>query len=506
MDQFTNSINEDANQNLKNDAIKGLGWNVAGSIIKFMTSFIVNIVLARLLGPEPYGLVALSLIVISVGNLVIDSGLNSGLVQKKSIDDQDIKFVFTLQILLGLGIFILIFLLSPLLADLLRQQGLAPVIRVLSLSLLFQAATQTSIGLLKRKLDFQRLQKAQIISYLVGYLVLGVPLALLGKGVWSLVFAQLTQSFIVMAYLYFYVKHPIGFQLTDTSGIYKFGVKILGANLANWIISNLDSAIIGRYFGSVTLGLYNRAMTLAFNPLGIVVTASQGVIFSASSKLQDSIQNARKVFLRIVSLLSEILIPFSICFAIASSEIILAVYGPKWEQAVPFMRVLSIAFPFFAFMAIEGPILAGLGKPEIELHTQWIVAVIDIISLVIAVQFSISAVLWVVFGVYALRFIMMSIPTLQILRITKVDLLKRVLGGLALGLSAGSAVFLVGKLLVPTPNGVMLLFQILAGAIVWAGGIRLGSKYFFGFITWNTFVELFGRGINTIKERDEYPL
>jgi PST family polysaccharide transporter len=411
-------INADGPEgSLMQSAVRGFGWNLTGSVVRHGAGFLINIILARLLGPEPFGIVALATIVISIGNLVVDSGLNASLVQKKELKPCDIKYVFTIQILLGISFYLLIVLSAPLIAKLFKEAEIIPVLRVLSLMIVLQAASQTSMGLLKRNLMFKRIQQAVLVSYLLGYLLLGLPLAFAGKGVWSLVTAQLVQSFIFLIVVYLSARHPIAFSFRDENKVTRFGINILGANIANWIISYLDTVIIGRWFGSEVLGLYNRSMALAYTPVNIIVTSTQTVIFTATSRAQDAIKKVRISFLGVFSMFAFIFFPLSFFISLTADVFILTLYGSKWVEAIPILRILSLSIPFFALMAIEGPLLAGLGKPEIELKRQWVTAIIAIVAFLIAVQFSLSVVLWTVFGIYVIRFILMTSPIIDHLKL-----------------------------------------------------------------------------------------
>ena len=173
---------------LAKSAISSFHWNLIGSIVRSGSGFFLNIVLARILGPEPYGLVAIATIFIAIGNLIINSGLSSGLIQKQDISDKDIHYILTVQ--LGLGILITIFIITfaPLLGILYRQPTVIPVLQVLALTSTLQAAAQTSTALLKRRLQFDRIQYVSVASYFLGYLGIGLWLALGGHGVWSLCF------------------------------------------------------------------------------------------------------------------------------------------------------------------------------------------------------------------------------------------------------------------------------------------------------------------------------
>ena len=403
-DSLTDAPIGDGNSGLSltQSAVKGFGWNLSGSVVRHGAGFLINIILARLLGPEPFGIVALATIVISIGNLIVDSGLNASLVQKKELARSDIKYVFTIQMVLGISIYLLIVLFAPLIARLFGETEINPVLRVLSLMIVLQAASQTSMGLLKRKLMFKRIQQAVLVSYLIGYLLLGLPLAFAGKGVWSLVIAQLMQSFVYLIILYWSEKHPIAFSFRDENKVTRFGINILGANIANWIIASLDSALLGKWFGLEVLGLYNRSMNLAFTPVNIVVTASQSVIFSASSRAQESISKVKSAYLGIFSIFMIILFPFSITLSLIARPIIEVIYGSDWINAVPFLQVLALALPFSALKAIGGPTMAGLGRPEIEFELSGS-SRLSMSLFVHPNSIFCDCCLWTVLGMYALR-------------------------------------------------------------------------------------------------------
>jgi len=481
-DSLTDAPIGDGNSGLSltQSAVKGFGWNLSGSVVRHGAGFLINIILARLLGPEPFGIVALATIVISIGNLIVDSGLNASLVQKKELARSDIKYVFTIQMVLGISIYLLIVLFAPLIARLFGETEINPVLRVLSLMIVLQAASQTSMGLLKRKLMFKRIQQAVLVSYLIGYLLLGLPLAFAGKGVWSLVIAQLMQSFVYLIILYWSEKHPIAFSFRDENKVTRFGINILGANIANWIIASLDSALLGKWFGLEVLGLYNRSMNLAFTPVNIVVTASQSVIFSASSRAQESISKVKSGYLGVFSLFMIILFPFSITLSLIARPIIEVIYGSDWINAVPFLQVLALALPFSALKAIGGPTMAGLGRPEIEFRVKWFIAIIYVIALFIAIQFSVTAVLWTVLGMYALQFILMSIVTFKVLGISMRSIRKLIIITCAISTLVVLVIVILGFVFAQNTAIAQLFLQSIAAALAWVALIWFFRRYLSG--------------------------
>jgi PST family polysaccharide transporter len=418
-------------EQITSTAARSFSWNLAGSIIRSGSSFLIGVVLARLLGPEPFGLVALAMVVISIGNLTIDSGLSAVLVQKKNISDRDISYIFTIQMTLGLGIAAFLILSAQALSQALKQPAVIPIIRVLSLQLILQSASQTATSLLKRRMAFKKIQQAQIVSYLTGYLILGIPLALLHWGVWSLVIAQLFQSLIYLVMVYNWTRHTLRINFKDNEALIGFGIKVLGINMASWVIMNLDNMLVGRNFGPTNLGFYSRALTLALTPVGLFVSAAQSVLFSASARMQEKLDDVRQIFLKIVVILAFVFFPFAFFEAGIAKELVVFIYGINWAPAAPLLIPLAISASFYTLMAIEGPLLTGIGKPQQEMKMQILTAVVGSILMIIGAQISIIALAWAVFSVYVLRFILVSIVTFKSFQISLRDIIKPIIFSLA---------------------------------------------------------------------------
>jgi O-antigen/teichoic acid export membrane protein len=475
---MNNTQSEIVSPGLVKSATSSFNWNLAGSIARYGSGFIIGIVLARILGPEPFGLVAAASIFISIGNLIIDSGLNSGLVQKKEINNKDIHYILTIQLFLSLIITGLIIGLAPAIAKAYHQPDLVPVLQMFTITLLFQAASQPSTAILIRNFDFKRIQQSQIVAYLIGYLGIGLPLAYSGHGVWSLVYAQLSQSFLYLVFAYGSVRHSLGLLIRDSGGISRFGINILGANIANWIISNYDNTSIGWAYGTTNLGLYGRAWTLAMTPVGIVVNSAQSVLFSASSKLQESAELVRDSFLGVFTIFGITLFPFSICEALVAYDLIHFVYGDKWLKSIPIMELLPLAMPFFALMALQGPVLAGLGKPEVEFKLQWLVLGFTIIIFIYAIQSSMQTIIWSVLIIYIFRFFVLSLATFRILLISKQDIKSILVSIILFSCTVASAVFVTGHFVIGFPIFVRLLLQGMIGILVWILVFFIGWRHF----------------------------
>ena len=239
-------------KSLTDTTLAALKWNYGGTIARAISSLAVGIILARLLGPKPFGLVAIAMLIIRLGNLIADLGMGSALVQRETVSEHDIRYAFTIQVCMGIGLMICLVVLAPVIAHIFNQPNVVTVVRILSLVFVFQPLGQTAAALLRRDMDFKRIQAARISSYVIGFIGLGVPLAFFGFAVWSLVIAQLFQTTIFSCCCYIQVRHKMKPLFMSTSnGLFHFGYMVLLANIVNWVISNIDIFFIGRFFDVV---------------------------------------------------------------------------------------------------------------------------------------------------------------------------------------------------------------------------------------------------------------
>lgn len=385
-------------------SISALKWNYLGTGVKILSQLVIGILLARMLGPEPFGLIAIAWLLLGLGNLVADSGLSAALIQRQQISSRDIRYVFTLQVLVGLGLTIVMVLASPLIAMFFGRDDAATVLRWMSLLFLLQAFGQTSTAILRRDLNHKRVQLLQVLSYLTSYLLLGLPMAFSGMGVWALVSAQLTQAGLYAVSAYLCVRHSLWPTLNASQpGLFKFGSKVLGSNLTSWGISYFDSAIIGRMLGMTDLGLYNRSMNLLTSPMNAVVSTLQGVLLPFYSRLQTRVDDVRDTYLAAICVLATLLAPAFAAIATIPEVTVLAIYGHEWKPAIVLITPLALAMPVNAVLAMGGPMMIGMGRAGMEASTQGIGFVVLVVVVIAAARISLAAVAWAVLAVYLLR-------------------------------------------------------------------------------------------------------
>lgn len=393
---------------------QALKWNYLGNIMRSLSQFVIGILLARLLGPEPFGIVAVAWMILGVGNLFADLGFGSALVQRESLSTLDLRFIFTCQmafasLLTGFGI-----LSAEYIAGYFHKPEATLVIQVMFLLFMFQSLGQTAAAMLRRSLNFKALQQIMVLSYLIGYLLIGIPAALMGLGVWSLVAAQLVQSLLSSLLFIRVTSVPLmPYFHRGSPDLVTFGLKVTAANLTSWSISNLDTVFIGRAFGVVELGLYTRALTLLNTPMNMITTGFQSVLFSACSRTQKDLQRIKRIYLETTAAVAMICIPVFVTAAVIPETIILGIYGENWQASVPVITPLALAVLVNALLAIKGPILMAGNRVGVELKNQIYTMLVFIPILFITIQYSLVAVAWAVLATFMIRWILLTINTLR---------------------------------------------------------------------------------------------
>lgn len=388
-------------------SIKAAKWGYGGAAIKIVAQTIAQILIARQLGPDQFGVFAIATIVISLASFFTDLGMS--LVQKEEITESDIRHTFTIQVLIGLTATAIVFFAAGPMAEFLEHKRPKAVIEALSLVLIFNAASSVSMNLLRRKLDFRSIQIAQISSYLIGFLLVGVTLAYLGAGVWSLVFAWIVQSFLNLVLLYNKARHScrLLFTATGQSESNKFNSVALLTNIANWAVSNVPRIIISKTFQSHAVGIYTMSFNLLMAPLQHVLSTLQQILFSSSSKLQNDEVALSKMFLSLAGGIGFFSFPLFFGISIMAQDITLILFGNAWSGTSAVFSPMAMAMPMLLLMGCVTPIVWGMGKVSSEFWAQTVTVVVLSGLVFLATRYSLGVVAWAVTLVLIARSILM---------------------------------------------------------------------------------------------------
>lgn len=402
-----------------------LVWNFIGAAVRMSSQFLIGIVLARLLGPEAFGIVAVGWLMVGIGNLVSDFGLSSAVIQSKTLDEKDIRFSFTTQVMLGAALTLTGYFFAGDIAVFFHNANARPIIQTMAFLFLLQSFGQTAGALLRRALDFKTYQRMSIASYLIGYLLVGIPCAYVGLGAWSLVAAQLMQSLTFSLAAMWHTKPSIVPAFKPSSaGMFAFGGKVIGANLTSWGILNLDSLIIGRMLGIANLGVYSRGMVLVGTPINILASSLQGVLFAASSRAQSDVTQLKKGYFAATAVIGLICLPVAVTVACVPETVVTAIYGKQWLGVIPVLAPLALAMAIHALLAVVGPVLMAQNKVGLEVRAQSITLLVMLPALYFTAGRSLQAVAWCVMGIYFVRWLLLVHAILPGLNANWHELLK----------------------------------------------------------------------------------
>jgi lipopolysaccharide exporter len=374
------------NESLTYKTVHGIKWNYFSTIITAVLQIGYTAVMARLLDPAAFGLVAMAGVILRFGSYFAQMGIERAVIQKKEINEIDIRSSFTLSVYLGIIFFILTWFLAPLSVYIFDNEKVVLVVKVMALSFLITGLSTTSLGLLKRNLNFRVTAIIDIISYAIGYLCIGIFLALSDYGVWSLVFAALSQGLISAIIAYLVVRHSLRFtfNLKHYKPLFFFGSKVTIISFFEFIGGSLDTLLIGRFLGASLLGIYNRANMLVNLPLYNFYTSITKVLFPSFSKFQNDKTKLKNAFITSFSVSSFFLIPLCIWFSVSAKEIVLIILGDKWKEAIEVLRILALVTAFYLMNNFMGTLFEAVAYLKVKLIFQ--LSFVTLLSVVLFVM------------------------------------------------------------------------------------------------------------------------
>lgn len=353
---------------INKQSVSAVKWSALGSIAQYGLSLGAQIVLARILGPENYGLFAMGTIVLTFSNFFSNFGFAWGLIQIQDLIEEDVRFVFTWQLITGAAIAAGLYYLSPVVAGYFNEPRVEPIVRWLSLACVLTAITAPAGNLLRRDLDFRWLNIIQIISYSIGYLGVGIPLAYHDAGVWALVAAWLTQSFVMLVMTF--VRHPHSlkplFWYNRAKVMSGVGITVFITNICNWALNNIDRIFLGRFLDSHAVGLYTVGYNLATTPNNLLIGAFQPAFLTAGARLQSEPERLRRAYLPVIATVWILIAPLFILFAIIAPDLIGFLYGSAWQPTALVLSILALSMPAYITWAMSTPILWNTGRKHFE--------------------------------------------------------------------------------------------------------------------------------------------
>ena len=385
---------EDADsQGIAQKAISGVFWSAVQNWGSQAGSLIAFLVLARLLQPEDFGLVALANTFIVFFTLAIDQGFSTALVQRQQLDEAHWNTAFWVQLGLGVGLTLLILGSAGFVAGIFHQPMLEPVLRSLSLIFLLRPLILVQRAALRRQLAFKKIAIRALVSIFFGGGV-GIGLAITGHGVWSLVAQQLTFEAVGVVVFWWVSdwRPALQFSRRCLGDLSSFGVSIFGSNLLAFGNNHFDTLLIGYFLGEVALGYYAIAYRVLQVLTQLLIGTGNQVALPILSRFQSEPERFLKAFYQIVGCVSLVALPIFVGVATLAPELVGVVFGVQWMLAVPMMQVLAFSGMFYIVLFFNMSAFVAMGRPIIRLRLEFINVILNTMGCLIAVRWGVLAV------------------------------------------------------------------------------------------------------------------
>lgn len=405
---------------LENKAVKGLFWSFLEKWGGQLISTSVFLLLARLLGPEAFGLAALASVFISFMSAFVNQGYVPAIVQKDKLTPSHLDTAFWSSLSIGFAIYSGTFLFSGLIARLFAEPDLQPIIKWLALIFPIIAFESVQTAILQRNFDFKKLALRSLLATFVSG-VAGVIMAFLGFGVWSLVVQQLTNRVMNVLVLWRTSswRPSWNFSVADFKELFSFGINVMGVNILKFFNQRSDDFLIGMFLGTTALGYYTIAYRLLRLMVNVLTNTTVSVALPAFSRIQNEPDRLRKAFYKVTRLTSFISFPAFFGVVILAPEFVSVFFGDQWIQSIPVMRVLALVGILQSVSYFNGTVMMAKGKPDWRLKINFLNALLNVLGFVIAVKFGIVA---VAIAVVVSNYLVMPIHLLAIRKLIKIDL------------------------------------------------------------------------------------
>ena len=455
---------------LRKQATSGLAWTFTQQFGNQLISFVVSIFLARLLLPEEFGLIGMIAVFYSIGRGLMDSGLTQSLIRSKELDQEDFSTVFFFNLAASVLIYFIIFSCAPLVADFYDREILTSIIRLYCITFIIDSFSSVQRTRLTKKMDFKTQTLITIPSTLFGGIV-GVTLALLDYGVWSLVWSQIATALIGSVQLWIYSKWTPSavFNKEKFKKHFNFGYKITLSSLLNKIFNNIYLILIGKYFAPAQVGFYTRAETTKQLPVNNISNALEKVTYPLFSDIQDNNKKLKSVYRKIMQMVVFVLAPVLIFAAVLGEPLFRFLFTEKWLPAVPYFQILCLTGILYPIQTYNINILKVKGRSDLILKLQVIKKVLVVVGLVIGLQFGIFGILYSQLILSIFNFIINSYYADKFINYPTLDQVKDISAPLLLACFSGAVVFYLDILIGNYIDFFRILLGSLAGLIIYLG-------------------------------------
>ena len=449
-----------------------LFWRFAERCGAQGVAFIVQIVLARLLAPDVYGLIALVTVFTSILNVFVDNSFGNALIQKKDADDIDFSTVFYFNIVFCFGLYLVMFFLAPFIAHFYNNSSLTAVTRVLSLTILIGGIKNVQQAYVSKTMQFKKFFFATLTGT-IGAAVIGIVLAYNGFGVWAIVAQQIFNTAIDTIFLWFSVRwRPKKvFSWSRLKGLFNFGWKLLASALIETIYTEIRQLIIGKIYSSADLAQYNRGRQFPSFVVTNINSSIDSVLLPAMSNEQDDRERVKSMTRRSIKISTFIMAPLMMGLAFCGESIVGLVLTDKWLPSVFFMQVFCVTFMFYPIHTANLNAIKAMGRSDLFLRLEIEKKIVGIIALLATMFISVKAMAISLLVTSIFSQIINSAPNNKLLRYGYNEQLKDILPAILLAIIMGITIYPIKFL--GLSYLITLIIQIPLGGLIYIIGSKI---------------------------------
>lgn len=409
---------------LKTKTKKGLAWSMVERFATQGVQFLFGIILARLLSPDDYGVIAMPLVFLAIAQCIIDSGFSTALIRKPELTEDDLSTAFYFNIGIGILCYAVLFFSSPLIADFYHTPILSSLLKVTALAVLFNPLCAVQQAILTRKIDF----KTQAIVSFSGAVVSGIVglyMAYNGFGVWSLVFQQVG-GYVMRTILLWILgkwKPKRKWSWESFHYLWGFGSKMLGSGLLDTIYNNIYPIVIGKYFSAQDLGNYTRAQQFSSLPSSNVTGVLQRVTFPVLSSIQNEDERLAKNYRKILKLSAFLVFPMMLMLSAIANPLVRILLTDKWIGCVILLQIVCFQMMWYPIHAINLNLLTVKGRSDLYFRLEILKKIVGVCILCITIPHGVA---WMVCGGVLSSLISLVINTYYTGKLLKIGLLIQI--------------------------------------------------------------------------------
>ena len=455
-------------KSMKSKVFSGLIWTFGERILAQSVSFLVSVLLARMILPEEYGIISIVLIFINIANVFVSNGFGESLIQRKEANDTDFSTVFYCSFTFSWLIYAVLFFLAPAISEFFHNEKLTLVLRVISLRIPISSINTVQHAYVSKHMVFKKFFFSTLGGTIVSG-VIGIVMAYAGLGIWALVAQYLSNTLIDTIVLFFIVPwHPqMLFSKDSAASLISYSWKLTASSLVNQVYIELQSLIIGRKYSSADLAYYHKGNQFPSLIINNIDTSIGKVFFPAMAQYGDDHENLKRLSRRAVKTTSFIIFPMMVGLAAVAEPLVRLMLTENWIEAVPFLQIACIFYMCQPMQSTAWQIIKAVGRSDLCLKLELLKKVIGIGILTISMNHGTLAIAagFATFGMISM--VINQYPVQNLIGYRFSEQMRDILPAAALSVTMGAVTYLISMFALP--DLLLIIIQVLSGVLVYVG-------------------------------------